>query len=124
MASAAIFDLDRTLLLGSSAKVFRKHLAQAGLTGDGEIPLSDVLGRVYEQFGENWLLMQPARLAARAAAGWAANVVAGAMEAAAADLEELVLPFGAMTIEEQRQAGRLLVMATTTVESVPVPASH
>jgi putative phosphoserine phosphatase/1-acylglycerol-3-phosphate O-acyltransferase len=121
MASAAIFDLDRTLLLGSSATVFRRHLADAGLTGDGELPLADVLARLYEQFGENWLLMQPARLAARAAAGWDADVLEKAMEAAAADLEEQLLPFAAMTIEEEREAGKLLVLATTSPEPFVSP---
>jgi putative phosphoserine phosphatase / 1-acylglycerol-3-phosphate O-acyltransferase len=121
MASAAIFDLDRTLLLGSSAGVFRRHLAEAGLTGGGEIPLADVLTRLYQQFGENWLLMQPARLAARAASGWEAHVVDAAMEDAAADLDELVLPFARMTIEEEREAGRVLVMATTSPEPFVAP---
>ena len=121
MASAAVFDLDRTLLLGSSAGVFRRHLAEAGLTGDGELPLSDVFSRMYQQFGENWLLMQPARLAVRMASGWDARVVDAAMESAAADLEELVLPFAAMTMEEERAAGRVLAVATTSPEPFVAP---
>ena len=112
--SAAIFDLDRTLISTSSATVFRSHLAEAGLTGGGDIPLADVFSRFYEQFGENWLMMQPARLASRAAAGWNIDTVAAAMKGAADELAEMVLPFATMTIEEHRSDGHLLVMATTS----------
>jgi hypothetical protein len=70
--TAAIFDLDRTLISTSSAGIFRAHLAEAAI-GSGDLdslPLVDVFSRFYNQFGENWLMMQPARLASRAAAGW------------------------------------------------------
>lgn len=112
--TAAIFDLDRTLITSSSATVFRKHLGDAGLGGSGELPLVDVLTKFYEQFGENWLMMQPARLASRAGAGWSVDDVAAAMEGAAEELAELLLPYAAKVIEEHRDAGRLLVMATTS----------
>ncbi|RLE25764.1 MAG: HAD-IB family hydrolase [Actinobacteria bacterium] len=113
-SAAAIFDLDRTLITSSSALVFRKHLGDSGLGGSGELPLADVLTRFYEQFGENWLMMQPARLASRAGAGWCVDDVAKAMEGAAEELAELLLPLAAKEIEEHREAGRLLVMATTS----------
>ena len=116
-SAAAIFDLDRTLITSASATVFRKHLADAGIGGSGDLPLADVLTRFYEQFGENWLMMQPARLASRAGEGWCADDVQAAMEGAAEELAELLLPYAAMVIEEHREAGRLLVMATTS----PVP---
>lgn len=112
--AAAIFDLDRTLITSSSATVFRKHLGDAGLGGSGELPLADVLTRFYEQFGENWLMMQPARLASRAGAGWCVDDVQVAMDGAAEELAELLLPQAAKVIEEHREAGRLLVMATTS----------
>ena len=112
--SAAIFDLDRTLISTSSAMVFRSHLAEAGIGGGGDIPLADVFSKFYEQFGETWLMMQPARLASRAASGWDVDTVASAMEAAAEDLVEMVLPFASMAIDEHRAKGDLLVMATTS----------
>ncbi len=110
----AVFDLDRTLISSSSALVFRKHLAEAGLGGGGDLPLADVFARFYEQFGENWLMMQPARLASRASAGWLVADVEAAMQPAAEELAELVLPFARETIEEHRRAGDLLVLATTS----------
>ncbi len=113
-SAVAVFDLDRTLISTSSALVFRKHLAEAGLGGSRELPLADVLSRFYEQFGENWLMMQPARLASRSSAGWLVNDVEAAMKPAAEELAELVLPFARETIEEHRRAGDLLVLATTS----------
>jgi putative phosphoserine phosphatase / 1-acylglycerol-3-phosphate O-acyltransferase len=112
--AVAVFDLDRTLITTSSATVFRRHLEHAGIAGVHEIPLVDVFTRFYEQFGETWLLMQPARLSSRAANGWSTAVVADAMRAAAEELASMVLPGAARAIEEHRDAGRRLVMATTS----------
>ncbi len=112
--SVAVFDLDRTLITSSSATVFRRHLAEHGLGGSHDLPLVDVFTRFYEQFGETWLLMQPARLASRASAGWSTATVDQAMREAAVELATLLLPGAAKAIEEQRAAGRLLVMATTS----------
>ena len=114
VSAAAVFDLDRTLISGPSALVFRRHLAAAGLGGSGDLPLGDVLMRFYERFGENWLMMQPARLASRSAAGWPVAEVRRAMELAAHDLAELVWPAARRLIEEHRAAGRLLVLASTS----------
>ncbi|MDH3753928.1 MAG: HAD-IB family hydrolase [Acidimicrobiia bacterium] len=113
---AAIFDLDRTLIRSSSAPVFRRHLGDAGLTSVRELPLADALMKFYERFGESWVLMQPARLAAGAARGWSVDLVAEAMDAAAKELEELLLPFARIVIEQHRDAGRQLVLATTSPE--------
>jgi putative phosphoserine phosphatase / 1-acylglycerol-3-phosphate O-acyltransferase len=111
---AAIFDLDRTLISSSSATVFRRHLSEVGLGGSAHLPLADVLTRLYEQFGESWLMMQPARLTSRAAAGWSVEAVQTAMAGAADELAGMLLPFAAKEIEGHRAAGRRLVMATTS----------
>ena len=113
-SALAVFDLDRTLITSSSATVFRKHLAEHGIGGAHDIPLVDVFTRFYEQFGETWLLMQPARLSSRAANGWSVDTVAAAMDGAAAELATMLLPGAAKAIDEHRQAGRRLVMATTS----------
>jgi len=111
---AAVFDLDRTLISSSSATVFRRHLADHGLGGSQELPLVDVFTRFYEQFGETWLMMQPARLSSRAAKGWSVATVDAAMQAAAEELATMVLPGAAAAIAEHHGAGRRLVMATTS----------
>ncbi|MET0577895.1 MAG: HAD-IB family hydrolase, partial [Ilumatobacteraceae bacterium] len=119
--AAAIFDLDRTLISGPSGTVFRRHLAEAGLGGSSELPFGDALMRFYTQFGENWLMMQPARLASRTAAGWPVADVRAAMELAAPDLAELVHPAAHRLIEEHRAAGRLVVLATTSPHAFVEP---
>jgi len=112
--AAAVFDLDRTLITSSSATVFRSHLAAAGIGGSRELPLVDVFTRYYERFGENWLMMQPARLSVRAAGGWSCATVAEAMEGAAAELAGMVLPAAQRAMAEHRAAGRRVVIATTS----------
>ena len=119
--TAAVFDLDRTVIASSSATVFRKHLAEHGLGGGHDLPLVDTFTRFYEQFGETWLLMQPARLASRASAGWSTATVDAAMRAAADELATMLLPGAAKAIEEHRAAGRLLVMATTSPQPFVEP---
>jgi putative phosphoserine phosphatase / 1-acylglycerol-3-phosphate O-acyltransferase len=111
---AAVFDLDRTLITSSSATVFRKHLAEHGLGGGHDLALVDVFTRFYEQFGETWLMMQPARLASRASSGWSTATVELAMQGAAEELAAMLLPGASRAIDEHREAGHLLVMATTS----------
>ena len=94
--------------------MFRKHLAEHGIGGGHDIPLVDVFTKFYEQFGETWLMMQPARLSSRAANGWSTATVAAAMDAAAEELATMLLPGAAKAMEEQRAAGRRLVIATTS----------
>ncbi|MEZ5228490.1 MAG: hypothetical protein R2710_18005 [Acidimicrobiales bacterium] len=67
--SAAIFDLDRTLINTSSAPVFQRHLAGAGLGDLPHLPLADAFLKFYETFGESWILMQPAKLGVRTSKG-------------------------------------------------------
>ena len=110
----AVFDLDRTLITSSSATVFRRHLATHGIGGAHDLPLVDVFTRFYEQFGESWLMMQPARLSSRAANGWSVATVETAMQEAADELVTMLLPGAAKAIEEHRAAGRRLVIATTS----------
>lgn len=115
-STAAIFDLDRTLLAGSSSSVVQRHLIEAGIANDRDIPFADTLMKLYEQFGENWLMMQPARLAARASSGWDVAEVEAACKAAAAELVTQLQPFATGVFDEHRAAGTKLVLATTSPE--------
>ena len=112
--TAAIFDLDRTLISTSSAPVFQRHLASAGLGDVPNLPLADAFLKFYETFGESWILMQPARLGVRTSKGWNVDSIAGAMESAAAELEDLLMPFVKVVVDQHRADGDLLVMATTS----------
>ena len=118
---AAIFDLDRTLIAGSSSVVIQRHLVAAGITGERDIPFADTLARLYERHGENWLMMQPARFASRAAKGWSVAEVQAACKAAAQDLVAELQPFAPGVIDEHRAAGAKLVLATTSPEAFVRP---
>jgi putative phosphoserine phosphatase/1-acylglycerol-3-phosphate O-acyltransferase len=116
MTSAAIFDLDRTLIAGSSSTIVTRHLGEAGISTGADLPFADTLAEIYERFGENWLMMQPAKFAGRAAAGWDVETVDAACRAAAAEVADHLQPFARSVIEEHRAAGRTLVLATTSPE--------
>ena len=111
---AAIFDLDRTLINTSSAPVFQRHLATAGLGEVPHIPLADAFLKYYETFGESWILMQPAKLGVRSSKGWPIAGIHEAMVSAAAELETMLMPFAKVVFEQHRKNGDLLVMATTS----------
>ena len=82
-----------------------------------EVPLADAFQRFYETFGESWVMMQPARLGVRAAKGWSVAAVAEAAKQAAAEIEDMLQPFARQVFEEHRDAGRRLVLATTSPAS-------
>jgi putative phosphoserine phosphatase / 1-acylglycerol-3-phosphate O-acyltransferase len=110
---AAIFDLDRTLISGPSGPVFARRLHDVG-HGRNDLPGMSTFYRMYELAGENLLTMQAARLFARTNKGWSVDAVAEAADAAADDLLEALQPYASDLFEEQRAAGRRLVMATTS----------
>nr|WHW29158.1 putative HAD-IB family hydrolase [uncultured bacterium] len=120
--SAAIFDLDRTLISGSSSTVFMRHLTADGIADVGKNPLVEplvelaqfTLKAVYDIAGESRLLMQPAKLAVRASVGWNIGDVDAACAKAAKEIVEMVQPFARPLIEEHRAEGRLLVLASTS----------
>jgi len=119
--SAAIFDLDRTLLTGSSAPTFHKHLVAAGLTDSRSIPGQRAYEKSYDLFGENPVVMQLARLFVRTSKGWPVATVATAAEAAADELMNEVPGFARRLLDEHRAAGRLLVLATTSPAAFVTP---
>lgn len=114
MATAAVFDLDRTLISDSSAPVFAKHLRLYGLGGDREIPFAGALAAVYRAVGENRLTMEVAKLAVRASKGWSVDDVREAATAAADEIAELLQPYARILMDQHRADGDILVMATTS----------
>ena len=121
-STAAIFDLDRTLISGSSSAVFMRHLTEAGVADIASNPVLEPIVAVaqfaikttYDLIGESRLLMQPAKLAVRASSGWPLVDVEEACRRAAAEIVDMVQPFARPLIEEHRAAGRLLVLASTS----------
>ncbi len=113
-AAAAVFDLDRTLLVGASGPVIAEALRAEGVLGAQPIPGEGLVYRIFDLLGETRPSMMLTRQAARAAAGWSREAVRRAGVAAAEHLAPAVPPFARQVIEAHREAGRRLVMATTT----------
>lgn len=119
--AAAIFDRDRTVVKGASAPDIRKALAAVGLTSEKGLPGEGVLLRLYDALGESIPHMALARLAAFAAAGWSADAARQAGEMVAELLNHKVAPFARVLLDEHRDAGHLLVLATTTPRHLVAP---
>jgi putative phosphoserine phosphatase/1-acylglycerol-3-phosphate O-acyltransferase len=122
LSTAAIFDLDRTLIDESSTPIFMRHLADAGIGADSSIPFAEpvvkaastALKTIFNVIGESRLLMQPAKLAVRASVGWSVADVEIASQKAAAEIVEHLQPFAKLVIDDHRAAGDLLVLASTS----------
>ena len=115
-SAAAIFDLDRTLIPSSSAPIFSKYMVEAGITEHRSIPLADLFLKYYEHVGESRLAMAPAKYAVKASAGWSASAVRKAAAAASKEIIQGLQPFAQGLFDEHREAGRTLVLATTSPE--------
>ncbi len=119
--SAAVFDLDRTLLRTSSTPAINAALFESGLVGRETIPGQGVVLGFYDAFGETMPSMALARAAALASRGWSVSEVALAAERAAERLETVVLPYVRPLLDRQRRSGRVLVLATTTPQHLVTP---
>ncbi|MGH1488769.1 MAG: HAD-IB family hydrolase [Acidimicrobiales bacterium] len=120
-ASAAFFDLDRTLLLGASGPVISEGLRRHGVVAEKPIPGERFAFDVFNVFGENLPSIFLSKLGARAAKGWSVEAVKDAAEDIAGALVDRVEPFAMQAIEEHRAAGRKLVLATTTPYDLVTP---
>jgi putative phosphoserine phosphatase / 1-acylglycerol-3-phosphate O-acyltransferase len=110
---AAFFDLDRTLLAGASGEVFSTVMHQAGLS-KGPVPGEKLLFGLFNTIGETLPTMALARQAVNFAKGRSQAKVCAAAEQAVPELLRLVQPFARAAFQSHRDAGRPVVMATTT----------
>jgi putative phosphoserine phosphatase/1-acylglycerol-3-phosphate O-acyltransferase len=124
MLAAAIFDLDRTLLKGASGPVLSQALREVGVIGDRSLPGEGLVYKFFDLFGESRPSIMLARQAARVAKGWNRAEVQKAGELAADRLASAVLPFAGPLVAEHKQAGRLLVLATTTPDDMIRPLAE
>lgn len=119
--SAAIFDLDRTLLAGASGPIIGEALRSVGLiTRPAGLAESIAFG-IFNTIGETWPSMLITRQGARAAKGWSVAKVQEAARIATEPLVHAVLPAARQLMDEHRDAGRTLVMATTTPVDLITP---
>ena len=81
--TAAIFDLDRTLLAGASGPVISSALRDAGVISNRSIPGEGLLYGLFNRVGETLPSMALARQAANVARGWRQSIVGEAAKQAA-----------------------------------------
>jgi putative phosphoserine phosphatase/1-acylglycerol-3-phosphate O-acyltransferase len=112
-AGAAFFDLDRTLLAGASGLVYSDAMRNSGFVGR-TIPGERLLYSIFNTVGETLPSMVLARSAATFARGRPRAAMRAAGEAAAGTLAAMIQPFAWPLIDEHREAGRKVVIATTT----------
>jgi putative phosphoserine phosphatase/1-acylglycerol-3-phosphate O-acyltransferase len=113
-SSAAIFDLDRTLLAGASGPAISHALRSTGLLSDRSMPGEDLVFRAFNLLGENRPSMMLTRQAVRLARGWEQERARTAGELAAKTLVPQVMPYARVLVDEHHAAGRLVAVATTT----------
>ncbi len=115
MTAAAFFDLDRTLLPHASGTIFARHLEAAGIHSKAaSVPGADLMVRVYDLFGETKFNMRLARLAVKAAKGWSVEAVEVAARNAVPDLIEAIPGYAKLLLDEHRESGVKLVIASTS----------
>jgi putative phosphoserine phosphatase/1-acylglycerol-3-phosphate O-acyltransferase len=112
-AGAAFFDLDRTLLRGASGEVFSDAMKAAGLVSRS-IPGERFVYQLFNTVGETLPSMALARQAVNFAKGRSRAEVLEAADGVADRLVSMVQPFAEPVFEMHREAGRPLVLATTT----------
>jgi putative phosphoserine phosphatase/1-acylglycerol-3-phosphate O-acyltransferase len=110
---AAFFDLDRTLLAGASGQTFSAAMKTAGFT-NRSLPGERFVYGLFNRIGETLPSMALARQGANLAKGRSRDAMRAAGEAAADHLAATVQPFAAPIFESHRDAGRPIVLATTT----------
>ncbi len=119
--AAAFFDLDRTLLLKASGPVISDGLRRAGVVGREEGSIERFLFTVFNVVGETLPSMLIGRQGARAAKGWSQDEVRAVGRDVAPTLAAMIEPYARQAIEGHREAGRKVVLATTTPLDVIEP---
>lgn len=120
----AIFDLDRTIIRSSSGPVIGDVLREHGLLTGPNIPGQGLLFQFFDLIGETRPSMLLTRQFVRVAQGWERHRV----QAVGAEVAERLLPqvpaFARAALDEHRDAGRTLVLATTTPHDLVAPLAR
>ncbi|MEL7159034.1 MAG: HAD family hydrolase, partial [Actinomycetota bacterium] len=122
--AAAVFDLDRTLLLGASGPVISDALRAEGLVPRDRLGVGAALFGLFDLVGETLPSIFLTRQGIRATRGWDRRKVQAVGRDVAPVLAGKVEPFARQAIEQHRAAGRRLVLATTTPHDVIEPFAN
>jgi len=120
MARIAVFDLDRTLIAGSSAQVFGQMLRDVGVDMPAP-PGQSAYFSLYERFGEDPIMMRVARHASKLFSGHPAAKVETAGRLATDVLASTVLDGATAAFERHRGDGTKLLLATTAPHELASP---
>ena len=120
MTGAAFFDLDRTLLPKASGPALSAAMRETGVVS-ARLPGESLLFGYFNLLGESLGSIALARQAVLVARGRPADAFDDAAQLAADVLEPMVGPFAHMLIQEHQEAGRPVVLATTTPEHLIRP---
>ncbi|KRE38811.1 phospholipid biosynthesis protein [Janibacter sp. Soil728] len=123
MTGAAFFDLDRTLLPKASGPALSAAMRQTGVVS-ARVPGESLLFGYFNLLGESLGSIALARQAVLVARGRPADAFDEAALLAADVLEPMVGPFAKMLIKEHQEAGRPVVLATTTPEHLVRPLAE
>jgi putative phosphoserine phosphatase/1-acylglycerol-3-phosphate O-acyltransferase len=118
---AAFFDLDRTLLQGASGPVYSEALRDVGILPEQQNRVEPFMFKIFDLFGENYPSMLIARQGAKFAKGWNVAKVKKAALLATDELLRRLQPYARGEFEMHREAGRALVLATTTPRHLVEP---
>ncbi len=114
-AAAVFVDLDRTLLRSASGPVFQEAMVAEGVLSAGShLPGDGLVYDLYNRFGESVPFIALARAAARVMRGRPVEATRRAGKRAVEPLTDLVQPWALADVAVHRQAGRALVLATTS----------
>lgn len=113
MSGAAFFDLDRTLVRKASGPALSRAMRESGVVGS-KLPGESLLFWWMNAFGETLGSIALARQAVLIAAGKPDGAFDDAAHKAAEVLIDQVGPFARILVEQHHDAGRKVVMATTT----------
>lgn len=112
MTTVAVFDVDRTLIAGSSAPVYAQALNSLGINTPS-VPGQSIYFKLYERFGEDPITLRLARHIARVFEGHTVATAEAAGRLGADVLKGDLLTGAHEAIEQHRSQGDRLVMATT-----------
>lgn len=118
-------DLDRTLLRGASGQVIDKAMRSVGLLdGKPKMPAGTVFYGMYDLLGETVAMMALVRGAAQFVGGWSEQAFRQSGEEALPELLAMVQPFARAVLDDHKERGHLLVLATTTPEDLVAPLAE
>jgi putative phosphoserine phosphatase/1-acylglycerol-3-phosphate O-acyltransferase len=104
--------------------VFHRALREVGIIEDREVPLADELFAAFRTIGETYLTMQLTRRAISRTRGWSVELVDEAARRATGPLLEELQPYARQLVEQHREAGDLLVLASTSPQRFVAPLAE